>query len=334
MVEAHRGERRFGDISVRCLCFESLGVRSMCVFVETPDVSVLLDPGVSLGKRFSLIPHPREYRALIENREIMKHFAERAEVLVISHYHFDHYTPCGITDYVWMWNTPEIAEEIYTDKVVLAKDIRSEINLSQRRRGWIFKKTAAKYVRELEYADGRCWEFGSTKLEFTEPIFHGERDTPLGWVLAVYISRNDHTVLFAPDVQGPLYEEALQVLSRAEGDLAIVGGPPLYLSETKMGANLRDVALKNLANLCTHFKACVVDHHLIRSEHWPTFVQELRSGLGLSPWVETAADFAEAEVLDLEWRRAKLYEEDPPPQDFLRWAKLPRLERKKTPPPL
>jgi len=40
---------------------ESLGVRSMCLYVETRDVRILFDAGVSLApRRFGLPPHPRE----------------------------------------------------------------------------------------------------------------------------------------------------------------------------------------------------------------------------------------------------------------------------------
>lgn len=46
------------------LAAESLGVRSMCTYVETSAIKVLIDPGVSLGKRFGLLPHPNEYLAI------------------------------------------------------------------------------------------------------------------------------------------------------------------------------------------------------------------------------------------------------------------------------
>ena len=46
------------------LAAESLGVRSMCTYVETPDLRILIDPGVSLGPRFGLLPHPKEYEAI------------------------------------------------------------------------------------------------------------------------------------------------------------------------------------------------------------------------------------------------------------------------------
>jgi len=37
------------NIKVVPVAFESLGVRSMCTYVETPEIKVLLDAGVSLS---------------------------------------------------------------------------------------------------------------------------------------------------------------------------------------------------------------------------------------------------------------------------------------------
>jgi len=43
------------------LAADSLGARSMATIVETPDVSVLIDPSVRLGPfRYDLRPHPTE----------------------------------------------------------------------------------------------------------------------------------------------------------------------------------------------------------------------------------------------------------------------------------
>ncbi|RLI05497.1 hypothetical protein DRO22_02660 [Candidatus Bathyarchaeota archaeon] len=92
-------------IRVHPLAFESFGVRSMCTYVETPDIKVLLDAGVALGpNRFGFPPHPREYAALKERREIIVKTAEKADVVTISHYHFDHHTP-SFTDWANLWSS-------------------------------------------------------------------------------------------------------------------------------------------------------------------------------------------------------------------------------------
>jgi len=81
------------EMKIVPLASESLGVRSMAIYVETDDVGVLFDAGASLAPRFGLMPHPFEYRALKEARERIRAYSERAEVITLSHYHFDHYTP-------------------------------------------------------------------------------------------------------------------------------------------------------------------------------------------------------------------------------------------------
>jgi predicted metallo-beta-lactamase superfamily hydrolase len=65
----------------------------MCTFVETTDVKILIDPGAALGPRFRLLPHPEEYNALRDSRQRIHEYSRRADLLIISHYHHDHFTP-------------------------------------------------------------------------------------------------------------------------------------------------------------------------------------------------------------------------------------------------
>ncbi len=52
------------EIEVIPIAAESLGVRSLCTMVRTPDISILLDRSAALAKRYGLEPHPLEYQAL------------------------------------------------------------------------------------------------------------------------------------------------------------------------------------------------------------------------------------------------------------------------------
>ncbi|MCW3993553.1 MAG: hypothetical protein NWE85_03180 [Candidatus Bathyarchaeota archaeon] len=123
-------------ISLVPLAAESLGVRSMCTYVETPDVKILLDAGVSLGpSRFGLAPHPEEFKAIEFCRRKIEEAAEKAEIVTLSHYHFDHHTP-SYEDWLCNWTeATETARQIYEEKIVLIKNPREKINFSQRRRG-------------------------------------------------------------------------------------------------------------------------------------------------------------------------------------------------------
>jgi predicted metallo-beta-lactamase superfamily hydrolase len=71
-------------IHVTPLAAESLGVRSMCTYVETRDVRILFDAGVSLcPKRFGLPPHPFEFQAIMRTRARIAEAAAKAEIVTI-----------------------------------------------------------------------------------------------------------------------------------------------------------------------------------------------------------------------------------------------------------
>lgn len=73
---------------------ESLGVRSMCIYVETRDVRILFDAGMSLApRRFGLPPHQKELERAREVRAQVTRMAESADLITVSHYHRDHFTP-------------------------------------------------------------------------------------------------------------------------------------------------------------------------------------------------------------------------------------------------
>ena len=323
------------NIRVTPLAAESLGVRSMCTFVETPDVKVLLDPAASLGpSRWGLPPHPREYEALAECRERISKVAEKADVVTISHYHFDHHTP-SFTDWFCNWSSAEIAEEIYEEKMVLAKNYRSEVNYSQRQRGWMFRRTAGKCAKTLEIADGRAFEFGDTKLRFSEPVFHGAKDTFLGWVLMATIDHGGERMMFTSDVEGPMYDPTLMLILGAAPDLLIVGGPPLYLAESKVDdADIRR-GMENLEELVKSVPTTILEHHILRDGEWRAACQGLfDTASKASHSVFTAAEFLEQENNLLECHRRELSETEPPDSDFKRWMRLPLSERRETRPPI
>jgi len=324
---------KLGEILVVPLADESFGVRSMCTYVETPDVRILIDPGVSLGPRFALAPHPNEYRALMESRSRIEEFADRAEVVTISHYHFDHASP-AYTDYVWHWSSLGSAKRIYQRKLVLAKDIQNRINPSQRRRGWLLRRTTRDFMREVHSADGKAFDFGRTRLNFSEPVFHGE-DASLGWVLMLSISVGDKKVMHASDVQGPIFDETLKIVLAEAPDLLIVGGPPSYLSNFMVEEEVVQRGLKNLATLVENVPIVLLAHHLLRDGGWtklarPAFEVAEAAGHRLV----TLAEFAGRQNNLLESRRQELYNSEPPPEPFIRWTKLPMLKRQETAPPL
>jgi len=321
-------------IKVVPLAAESLGVRSMCTYVETPDVRVLLDAGVSLGpNRFGFPPHPREYDALAECRKKVAGWAEKAEVVTISHYHFDHHTP-SYTDWCFNWSSEEVARQIYDGKLVLAKSYRDKVNFSQRRRGWVFAKTGGKHAKKLEYADGKTFEFGQTKLKFSEPVFHGPEDSQLGWLLMTIIEHEDERFLFASDVQGPMHTPTLPLILLERPQLVMIGGPPIYLAGLVKQEHVQ-IGMQNLEDLVKDVSTTVLEHHLLREEKWREFSQPIFDSASKSEHlVFTAAEFLKKKNNFLESRRKLLFKTEPLSSEFKKWMRMPLEKRKLVKPPV
>ncbi|MCK5152169.1 MAG: MBL fold metallo-hydrolase, partial [Candidatus Thorarchaeota archaeon] len=81
---------KLGAIEITPLASESMGVRSLCTHVKTPDISLLLDPSAALAFRPPYDPHPEEYRALEEALGRIREFAELSNFISLSHSHYDH----------------------------------------------------------------------------------------------------------------------------------------------------------------------------------------------------------------------------------------------------
>lgn len=323
------------SIQVRPLAEESLGVRSMCTSIETPSIRILVDPGVSLSpNRFRLPPHPREFESIRKAREGIGEFAERAEVVVISHYHFDHYTP-SYEDWLCNWTNAEVARIIYENKLVLAKSFRADVNASQRRRGWSFKKTGGRYARKLDFADNRTYKFGDTTLKFSSPVPHGRANTPLGWLLMLTVVHGDERVMFASDVQGPLDDEVLRTILAEKPRLLIVSGPPSYLVGHRIDSGQLQHSLRNLETLAQAISVVIVAHHLLRDALWAAKAEGVLKAAQLAGnRVLTAAAFLGREDQLLEAKRRRLFKEAPPNGEFRKWASLPEIQRRKLKPPL
>lgn len=101
------------------LAFDSMGVRSMATLVETKDVRIMIDPAVALGPyRNGYPPHPIEIAEMEKRWARVKDRAGACDVLIVTHYHYDHHDPNG--------------PEVYEGKRVLVKHPKENINYSQK----------------------------------------------------------------------------------------------------------------------------------------------------------------------------------------------------------
>ena len=323
-------------IHVKPLAAESLGVRSMCTYVETPDVKILLDAGVSLcPKRFCLPPHPEEFKAIDKCRKKISEAAEKADIITLSHYHFDHHTP-SYEDWLCNWTMHvETAKQIYEDKIVLVKNPKEKINYSQRRRGWVFQKTSGKFAKKLLVADNNSFTFGETKIKFSEPVFHGPDDSALGWVLMTTIEYDGEKFMFAPDVQGPISNHTLALILKEKADLTMIGGPPLYLTGFRIDEKLIEKGIGNLGKIVENSPYVIIEHHILRDENWKTKISKVfEKAEKTGHKILTAAEFLGRKNMLLEASRKRLFAEIPPSREFEKWMQKNVKERKRVKPPV
>jgi predicted metallo-beta-lactamase superfamily hydrolase len=237
------------------LAAESLGVRSMAVSLETPDIRVLIDPGVSLApKRYGLEPHKSE---LAMERKLWKTVlskARKADVLTISHYHFDHHDP----------ERPEM----FSGRNLIIKHPLENINRSQKERSANFLKAIKGIPESIQYADGSEFELGNTSLAFSKAVPHGT-DTKLGYVVELAISHGKDIFLHTSDVEGPSLDSQLEFILECQPTVVACDGPMTYLMY-KYGNRAMERSLANLERVIreTPVKTLMLDHHLARDLKW------------------------------------------------------------------
>ena len=281
------------------LAADSLGARSMATLVETPDVTVLLDPGVRLAPyRYDLRPHPTEEARQKELWRRIKEAARQADVLTVSHYHFDHHNPD--------------APSIYRGKLAYLKDGKVHINRSQRERASAFVRALKKYPLEIHVAEGASVDFGGTQLTFSEAVPHGYNDE-LGYVVMARIVQGDEVFVHTGDVEGPPRKEQLGFLLDAAPTVLYVDGPMTHMPE-HYPPSVTERSLENLARIVrsTDLRTLILDHHLLRDREWRGRVAPLLAvAEEHDVAVQTAAEFAGKAVDTLEANRDRLYGLEP-----------------------
>lgn len=311
------------QIRVTPLASESFGVRSMCTLVETPNISLLLDAGISLCPyRFNLPPHPIEFQTINRLRRDIADAAEKADVVTISHYHFDHHTP-SYADWIVNWTDGgESAREIYQNKTVLVKNPKENINVSQRERAKLFLRTGGKHAKKVETADSKAFFFGETIVKFSCAVPHGAENSKQGWVIMTTIKFSDERFMFAPDIQGPMAANTLKLILEVKPDMLMLGGPPLYLAGSRVDETQINFALKNLEHIVEAVPNVILEHHTLRDELWrekclAVLQKANKAGHNLS----SAAEYLGKDVNLLEAKRKQLYNDYPPSEKFERWIK-------------
>jgi predicted metallo-beta-lactamase superfamily hydrolase len=278
------------------LAFDSMGVRSTATWVET-DKKILIDPGAALGVlRYGLPPAEIECRRLKELSRKICTFAKKADILTVSHYHYDHHFP---------------EEDFYEGKVLLIKDPKNKINFSQMKRGKEFLRLLAKKPAEILIADGKEFEFGKTKIKFSPPFFHGQEYSKLGYVLIISILYRGEKLLHASDVQGPQTVTTTDWIISENPDVLILSGYPTLLMGWRTSKFGLEESNQNLIKLLSQTKVntIILDHHLVRDLHYLNKIEEVLETAGkLNKKVITAAEYLGQKPDLLEARRREFYE--------------------------
>ncbi len=258
------------------LAFESMGVRSMSTYIET-DQKILIDPGTSLGaKRFGLPPWKTEFDALHETRLNIQDYAKSADIITISHYHYDHFTPFKLGRF--LDSSPRYAEEIYQDKKLFIKNPESNINKSQKTRARSLLKNLKDLNRDITYSDGNSFELGDTQIIFSKALPHGSSESKLGFLVTVTIRFKNETIMHASDVQGPISEGTKDYILKEKPDILILSGPPIYLLGFAISKEDIEKAKSNLTDICMEIPRVVVDHHLLRDLKCIDFIKSVQEG--------------------------------------------------------
>jgi predicted metallo-beta-lactamase superfamily hydrolase len=113
--------------------FDSMGAKSMCTRVSTPDISLVIDPGVSEMQPSFPASEKMKTKWLKTAEDKIRKRCRNADIIVISHYHYDHYF---YDDF-----------ELYNKKTVLIKNPNKYINLTQRNRAVTFFENLEKYYK-------------------------------------------------------------------------------------------------------------------------------------------------------------------------------------------
>lgn len=283
------------------ISFDSLGTRSMCCFVKTKDINILIDPGVSLAPlRYNKPPHSIEWQRLNEHIKKIIEYSEKSHVLTISHMHFDHFIPNNL--------------EIYQDKILLMKHPKEKVNRSQFWRAKKFLEFINNTPKQIEYADDREFSFGETKIKFSPPCWHGTEKSKLGYVLMVSIDDGNMKMMHCSDVQGPVAKESCELIIKENPDFIIIGGPLSYMVGIRLSWKNLNQAEKNFIRILrkTNAKTIILDHHLLRDLQYKVkFRNAYSEAEKLNKKVITAAEFLGKPIEMLEARRKELYQKYP-----------------------
>jgi predicted metallo-beta-lactamase superfamily hydrolase len=117
--------------------------------------------------------------------------------------------------------------------------------------------------------------------------------------------------------------------------LLIIGGPPLYLAGFKVDETHLQTALANLERITATVPVTILEHHLLRDEHWREKTQTVfHKAKETGGRILTAANFLGEQERCHEAVRRRLFDESPPTKEFEKWMRLGEEAKKREKPPV
>lgn len=280
------------------ISFDSLGTRSMATYIETKDIKILIDPSVALGPlRYGLPPHSKEFEKMEEDFNEISKYAKICDVIIISHYHYDHYNDENI--------------EIFKDKILLLKNPKEDINLSQRNRAKIFLEKIKDIAKVIKFSDSQEFSYGNTKIKFSNPVYHGTNPR-LGYVIETLIDE-EFKFIHTSDVEGPSMDAQINFIIENKPNFVILDGPLTYMLNYRYSYKSLEISIQNIKRIINEcpLETLIIDHHLLRDLKWKERIKEIfEIANKKNVKILTAAEFLGKENNLLEARRKELYQSE------------------------
>ncbi len=304
-------------MKIQPICSESFGVRSFCIHVTTPDISILLDPGCALGpyKKFK-IPHKLEYERLTHYTNKIVNKSRECNFFFISHYHHDHYKP-NLSDEMYIDTSQKLFKSLYSGKKVICKQYRNNTNQNQKQRGEklhhdlteievrsirvgrdSFPEDSSFYQRnshlsiKSEITDS--FMIGDTHFIFPREFLHGIRmDGKEIYIQPVIIIYKRDFFYFFPDVQGIPSQRDYNTLIKLRNEFTSIyhqfisdeisthtialGGPISFLLRKQNAGHLLEQSIGHTQRIAHVFDRVILDHHLIRDPEFQRYWRDIQT---------------------------------------------------------
>jgi len=257
------------------VAFDSFGVKSSCTFIKTKNVNICIDPGIAIETDSFPLSFTKRLWLVQKYKRRIYQYCKKADVIVITHYHYDHHIPKA---------------DLYKNKTLLIKDPEKNINKSQKERANYFLSLVEK--NKIEMADGKEFKYGSTKIKFSKPLWHGMEGTKLGKVIMVVVEEYGKKFVYSSDIDGPYIKKYAKIIANENPHVLVLDGFPSYLLGFLASIKNLRRSIKNTIYILENTKSKIIlDHHLLRDYRFREIYYEVfRKAKELGRKINTAAE--------------------------------------------